>query len=416
MIGNPTDYYPVSGIRTLEEAPLPVSSEKIASIEILWGLDPKRGGIAASVPDLTAAISRHGRVNAKVVALAPGARAKTQPVNSNVVTLPAGRVRWLRDSNLRVELRKIVAEASVVHIHGLWQEHGIVAAAAAKKLDIPYIVSAHGMLETQALRAKRWKKAIYAAMFERRCLACASALRALTRAEVDDYRRFGLKAPAFVVPNGVTFPEHPDSGQFLSEFPRLAGRRLILYLSRLHPKKKPDLLIRAWSRMGPRFADAHLVLAGPDEAGTQIGLSQLATDLGVADRVTFTGMLQGDMKWSALAAAEVFVLPSFSEGFSVAALEAMACSRPVILTRQCNFPEVAQHQAGLIVEPEERQIERALVDVLTLCAGDRAAMGARGRELVRSKYSWASVASSMIEVYDWLCGGSLPRSVEIHCA
>jgi glycosyltransferase involved in cell wall biosynthesis len=168
--------------------------------------------------------------------------------------------------------------------------------------------------------------------------------------------------------------------------------------------------------MEPRFTDAHLVFAGPDEAGTQIGLSQLAGDLGVANRVTFTGMLQGDMKWSALAAAEVFVLPSHSEGFSVAALEAMACSRPVILTRQCNFPEVAQRQAGLIIEPDEHQIERALVDILTLPARDRAAMGARGLELVRSKYSWASVARSMADIYEWLCGGSLPQSVEIHYA
>jgi glycosyltransferase involved in cell wall biosynthesis len=125
-------------------------------------------------------------------------------------------------------------------------------------------------------------------------------------------------------------------------------------------------------------------------------------------------MLQGGVKWGAFAAAEVFVLPSYSEGFSVATLEAMACARPVIITRQCNFPEVAQHQAGLVIEPDERQLERSLIDMLTLPARDRAAMGARGRELVRSQYSWASVADSMIEVYDWLRGGSLPQSVEIH--
>jgi glycosyltransferase involved in cell wall biosynthesis len=311
-------------------------------------------------------------------------------------------------------LEGIVAEASVIHIHGLWQEHGLAAAAVARKLNVPYIVSAHGMLDARALRAKRWKKELYAAIFERRNLAGASALRALTRAEVDDYRRFGLKAPVVVIPNGVSFPKSVDPRAFLNRFPKLANQQLILYLGRLHPQKGVDLLIRAWRRIGLRFPDAHLVLAGPDEAGTQADLVQLAAHLGSPDRITFTGMLQGDLKWSALAAAEVFVLPSHSEGFSVATLEAMACSRPVIVTRQCKFPDVAQCHAGLVTEPDECEIETALIDLLTLSAAERAAMGARGLELVRSKYSLTSVARSMAEVYEWLIGRDLPRSVEVH--
>jgi glycosyltransferase involved in cell wall biosynthesis len=388
-----------------------------SSLEVLWGLDATRGGITASVPAFSAAISNNGRVKAQVVAFVPGSRSgKLEDTDRSIVTFPAGRVRWLRDSKLRAELEAIAANASIVHIHGLWQEHGLAAAAVARKLNVPYIVSAHGMLNVWALRAKRWKKEIYAALLERPYLTRACALRALTCPEVSDYRRFGLKAPVVVVPNGIALPEHADPLQFLIRFPALANRQLILYLGRLHPQKGPDLLIRAWSRIAKRFPDAHLVLAGPDEANTQAALVQLAEHLGNADRITFAGMLQGGVKWGAFAAAEVFVLPSHFEGFSVATLEAMACSRPVILTRQCNFPEVAQHQAGLVIEPDERQLERSLIDMLTLTARDRAAMGARGRELVRSQYSLTSVASSMAETYEWLLGGSLPQSVEIHYA
>ncbi len=389
-----------------------------ASAEVLWGLDPKRGGITAAVPALSAAISNNGRIQAKVIAFVPGApRHRTRrTATSEMITLPAGRIRWLGDFRLKAELEETIAEASVIHIHGLWQEHTITASAVARKLHVPYIVSAHGMLDARALRAKRWKKEIYAAVFERGNLAGAAALRALTRAEVDDYRRFGLKAPIAVVPNGIAFPESADPQQFLIKFPELANRQLILYLGRLHPKKGPDLLIRAWSRIATRFPDAHLVVAGPDEGNTQASLAQLARHLGNADRITFTGMLQGEVKWGAFAAAEVFVLPSHSEGFSVAVLEAMTCTRPVIITRPCNFPEVEEHRAGLIVKPNESEIERALIEMLTLSATERDAMGARGGELVRSRYSLASVARSMTQTYEWLLGGSLPQSVEVYFA
>jgi len=257
---------------------------------------------------------------------------------------------------------------------------------------------------------------MYAALFERRHLRRAAILRAFTRFEVDSYRKFGSKVPVVVIPNGVDIPEHLSPQLFLNNFPELEGKQLILYMARLHPHKGPDLLLRAWSRIARRFPDTHLVLAGPDEVGTQKYLEQLLQSLGIASRVTFTGTLTGDLKWSCLAAAHVFILPSRSEAFSVGALEALACSLPVILTRGCNFPEVASSEAGFIIDRGEHQLESVLSVALKLTAAERAAMGARGLGLVHSKYSLTSVARSMAEIYEWLSGGSLPQSVEIHYA
>ena len=359
----------MAGMSPLAESEL---WEKLAaersSVEILWGLDPKRGGIAASVPNLAAAISKQESINAKVVALVPGGGCQSESGEGdhNVITLPAGRMRWLRDSNLRAELKAVAAEAAIIHIHGLWQEHGLAAAAVARKLHVPYIVSAHGMLDARALRAKRWKKEIYAALFERRNLARASALRAITASELNDYRRFGLKTPVVVIPNGVSVPECHDPQNVLERFPALTNQRIILFMGRLHPHKGVDLLIRAWSRIASRFSDTHLVVAGPDEVGIQAALAQLAGDLAISSRVTFTGMLKPQLKWSALSAAEFLVLPSRSEALSLVALEAMACARPVILTRGCNFPEVVSSQAGFIIDREKVQIERALSEMLML--------------------------------------------------
>jgi glycosyltransferase involved in cell wall biosynthesis len=123
-------------------------------------------------------------------------------------------------------------------------------------------------------------------------------------------------------------------------------------------------------------------------------------------KVTYTGMLEGEEKWAALAASEVFVLPSHSEGFSVAILEALAMARPVIITPGCNFPEIVQMGCGVEVSPSDRQVEDALRDMLGRTAEDRAAMGARGLRLVQERFSWPKIGERMADVNDWVlrCG------------
>ena len=383
--------------------------------EVIWTAEPSLGGITGSLPDFTDALCSEGRYDSKILAVVGNRKqGLMRDLHKETVTFPSGMLRWLCQRRLHARMREIAKEAAVIHIHGLWREHGLAATSAARKLSIPYVYSAHSMLNEQALRNKRLKKLIYAALFERRCLGGASALRALTRFEMEAYRKFGIKVPIIVVPNGVHLPKDSSSKAFFDNFPALIGKQLILYMGRLHPYKCPDVLVRAWSKMAARFPDAHLVLAGPDEVGTKDSLVRLAEECGIKTRVTFTGNLNGETKWGALNAADVFVLPSRSEGLSMALLEALACSRPVILTRGCNFPEVEAHQAGLIIDHDENHLERALTDVLRLSPRERFDMGARGRELVKSKYTWASVARSMADVYDWLLGGNRPSTVEIY--
>jgi len=384
-------------------------------LEVLWTADPKLGGIVASVPDFSTAMDREGRYQSQILAFVDSAKQdQMKEVAANAVVVPTGMFGGFFGHAIRSQVEAAAARSSVIHIHGLWREHGAAAIAAATKRKIPYVYSVHGMLNGRALEAKRWKKKIYAALIERRNLQGASALRAFTRFEAESYQNFGVKRPVVVIPNGVHLPKNQSSRLFLDTFPALVGKQLILYMGRLHAHKGLDLLVRAWSRMAARFPDVHLVLAGPDELDTKARLDSLAEELGVARRVTFTGNLSGDLKWSALWAAEMFVLPSLSEALSVGVLEALACSRPVILTRGCNFPEVEMHQAGIIIERNENDLERALTDVLRLSSRERSEMGARGRNFVKSKYSWASVAQSTANVYDWLLGGNRPSNVEIY--
>jgi glycosyltransferase involved in cell wall biosynthesis len=246
---------------------------------------------------------------------------------------------------------------------------------------------------------------------ERPLLRGATCLRALTEAEAEDYRRFGLGNPIAVIPNGVTVREDVGPESFFGQFPALRGQRLLLFLGRLHAKKGLRLLCEAWSRLEPRWPDAHLVIAGPDSENMRPALEERFATLG-ARRVTFTGMLQGDLKWSALRASDIFVLPSYSEGLSVSVLEAMGVGLPVIVTRQCNLPEVGNRNCGWEIEPEHEALRRSIEDCLSIAPEKLAVLGSNGRELIESRYSWGRVGQQMEAVYEWMCGGERPEIVQ----
>jgi glycosyltransferase involved in cell wall biosynthesis len=142
-------------------------------------------------------------------------------------------------------------------------------------------------------------------------------------------------------------------------------------------------------------------------------LEGLVDELGIRHQVTFTGMLSGPMKWSALARASVFVLPSFSEGFSVAVLEALGMGLPVIVTEGCNIPEVSENGCGWVIEAKQSAVEVAIEESLRLAAHDRKMMGERGLALVASRFTWPVVGKQMAEVYRWVLGGPEPVHVEI---
>ena len=268
------------------------------------------------------------------------------------------------------------------------------------------------MLDVWALRQKRIKKALDAALVEARNLQRAACLRALTTDEVDDYRRVGLRNPIAVVPSGVDVPASISGHAFWETYPRLSGKRIVLAMGRIHEKKGFDLLLQAFARIANRSDDLEVVIAGPDD-GNLSYLKSLVDTLGLAHSVTFAGMLTGDRKWSAFRAASIFVLPSYSEGFSVAVLEALATGLPVVITHQCHFPEVARWDCGWTVQPEVREIEHALRDFLALPPEDAVRVGERGRNLVENRFRWPVVGKQMSDVYDWLQGGSRPATVDI---
>jgi poly(glycerol-phosphate) alpha-glucosyltransferase len=378
---------------------------------VISSIAARRGGPSVSVPSLACGLVRGG---AEV-------RLWTTEVDADDAAVPGAGVElvvcgrsWPGALAASREMRRRMAEAEgdVWHANGLWELPSHYAARHCRKAGLPLVISPRGMLEPWALGRSRWKKAVTGRLYQWADLRGAACLHALNDGEVASIRACGLAGPVAVVPNGVEPGEFEGlegaAEAFGARFTEARGRKVALFLSRLHPKKGLLHLLAGWAQV--RREGWVLVVAGPDDAGHGAEVAARARELGVDGSVVLTGALYGELKLGALGAADVLVLPSFSEGFSVVVLEGMAAGLPVLITPGCNFPEVESAGAGLVREATAEGMAAGLEALMGLSEAERAAMGARGRGLVRERYSWERVSGEMLGVYGWLLGGGEPPS------
>jgi glycosyltransferase involved in cell wall biosynthesis len=321
----------------------------------------------------------------------------------DAASLPGG----LKLKGPETDLETSVRAAEVVHLHGLWQAHTRRGARAARAARIPYLIAAHGMAEPWALRHKRWKKRVYLALVEARNLRRASCLHALSRPEVGHLRKIAPWAPICFIPNGVDlapFDDLPPRAELEAQCPELVGKFVLLFFSRVHVKKGLDMLAEALGRVSPAFPDLHLVIAGNDDGALSPFCDRIA-ELGLTRRMTYLGHVTGERARQVWAAADAFILPSYSEGFSMAILEAMACRLPCLFTTSCHFPEAADSGGAAVVSPDSGAVTRGLLELLERTADERARLARNGRQLVEACYTWERQAERLAAVYDWLSGG-----------
>jgi glycosyltransferase involved in cell wall biosynthesis len=186
---------------------------------------------------------------------------------------------------------------------------------------------------------------------------------------------------------------------FFDRFPELEGKKLIIFLSRIHYTKGCDLLIEAFSRIANDVAQAHLLIAGPDEVGWKETLVKKAQSLGINERITWGGLLSGDIKWGALRASDVFVLPSHQDNHSVAMVEALACGVPVLISNKvCTWPEIIAHRAGLVAADTIEGTYKLLAGWFKLSQQERQQMRVRALTCFEQRFDASIAASSLAEV------------------
>lgn len=305
------------------------------------------------------------------------------------------------------ELKQRISEFDLVHIHSLYLFPSLIAARYARQRGVPYIVRPHGTLDPFLRRHNRVLKAIYNIIIERNNLDHAAAIHYTTEDEMRLAESVGIAAPGIVVPLGVNvseFAQMPPRGSFRQRFPELQDKLLLLFLGRLAPKKGLDLLAKAFGTVARQCPEAHLILAGPDDEGFGARVTRWLSEEGVLDRASFTGLVLGEEKLSILSDADLWVLPSYTENFGLAVVEAMACGLPVIVTDRVNIHQaIRRAHAGLVIEPSAAQ----LADAILRLARDetlRQEMGVAGRELVSAEYSWDIAARRMLAAYHEVLG------------
>ena len=298
----------------------------------------------------------------------------------------------------------------LVHVHEPWHYPGFVAFRAARKYAVPYILTPHGALNAWCLQHKAMKKRIYTRLIQNHILKSADALHALLREEQARIVELGYKTPVFVAPNGIDaapFEDTSNTSDFLAKHPDLSGKRVILFLGRLHPIKGLDVLVRSYIKILRTFKDTVLLVVGPDECGTQKQMEATLKTASALDSTVFTGMLTGGDKLAALACADLLVLPSYSEALSHVILEGWAAGLPVVVSRRCGLAaDVSEHGVGLVVETNDDRDLTQAIRTLLLDGKLRVRMGDAGRKLVKEKYTWPAVAASMAYLYRTLVSSS----------
>ncbi len=380
-------------------------------LRCIHSLDPAIGGPLESVKQSSLVLARRGH-EVEIVSLdGPNARG-VKEFPAPVHALGPGRGGYGYSPRFLPWVKEQRARFDAVVVHGIWQYHSFGVWRALHKTATPYFVFPHGMLDPWFNRTyplKHLKKLLYWPWAEYRVLRDARAVlftseeeRLLARESFHLYRcqeevvSYGTAAPATDLSSARE--------DFLNFQPHLRSRDFLLFLGRLHEKKGCEELIRATAAT----PSIDLVLAGPCADDDYLRrLKRLTSELNLAGRVTFTGMLSGSAKWGAFAAAAAFILPSHQENFGIAIAEALACGVPVLISNQVNiWREIVADGCGYAEEDNLDGTRRLLERWLATSPAQRRAMSEQARAAFTRRFEINQAVDSFLEVLQGsACGG-----------
>jgi len=315
---------------------------------------------------------------------------------------------------LRTWLERSVRDYDLIHVHALFSHSSVAAARQAFRQGVPYIVRPLGVLNRWGMiNRRRWLKAMSFRIVERPLLRHAAAIHFTSRQEQAEASRLGLKTRPVVIPLGIDLREFaslPERTEFLERFPKLAGRPIVLFLSRIDPKKGIELLLEAFSKIAERLPEPVLVIAGKGEADYAARLRAKAARLIPDARIVWAGFLQDRDKLAAFSAADLFVLPSHSENFGVAAVEAMAAGLACVVSEHVAVAEeIAAAQAGAMVQCDVAELAQA-IERLLVAPALRASYARNARRLTSECFSMDVMTQRLITVYEELITAFARRS------
>lgn len=331
-------------------------------------------------------------------------------VHTFPVDLPPDYFRISRP--LASALNENLKRFDLVQVHSLYLFTTLATGFFARRHKVPLIIRPHGTLDPFIYPRHRWRKYVVEWLYQNRMFKRAAAVHYTTAEERDLAAPYTFDRPGFIAPLGLNIEDYrplPPRGTFRARFPETRDKAILLFLGRINFKKGLDVLAKAFGKLAKQRDDVHLVIAGPDNDALKSKVEGWLKAEGVLEKTTFTGMLVGEDKLAAFNDADLFVLPSFSENFGIAVIEAMACGLPVLISDKVNIHnEISAAGVGHVEPPEPGRFAARMLSMLE----DREALkvqGERGIETVTRLFNWPSIGERLEAVYQAVAEG---RSTE----
>ncbi len=372
----------------------------IKSAHVVPSIYAEASGISYCVPKFCDALAgRDGEVELHVLAPVPEVISQTYEIR--------GHHAWpfLRRLGISPRMRRALVTAAktaqIMHNHSLWMLPNIYPASAVKGTRCRLITSPHGNLSKYMFTRSRWLKKSVWALGQGSVLQNSACLHATAEIEYRDIRRNELCAPVAIIPNGIDIP--PDEKSFI----HVSKPRRLIFLSRIHPQKGVDILLRAWAKIEKELPDWELCIVGPSDGEYFLQMQTLAKDLCI-ERVTFSGPAYGNDKSQYYWSADLFVLPTHSENFGLVVAEALAHGVPAIVTKGAPWSGLEKEKCGWWIEIGVEPLTACLREAMSISSADLFDMGARGRRWMERDFSWKKIGKMMHETYEWVLGGGSP--------
>jgi glycosyltransferase involved in cell wall biosynthesis len=379
-------------------------------LHIIPSISPKRGGPSKAIWLVHKALTEQG-IHVSIATTdddGPGRHARGTSLPFDTHVFPKQTEFYTYSSALKQWLIQNIRNYDLVHIHALFSYPSIVAGKVAQRAGVPYIVRPLGTLNRYGIQYRRpLLKKLSLRLFEGPLLRQAAAVHFTAQAEMHEAKLLGIPLRPAIVPLSVVSEEEPDYQAFYTRHPDLRTNPYVLFLSRLDQKKNIEGLLGAFAQLVPSYPNLRLAIVGDGDPRYLSGLKSLAQSLKVAPHIVWTGFLSGGLKSAALAGARVFVLPSYSENFGIAAAEALLQGLPCVLGRGVAIAgDVEAAGAGIGVEPTVEAISQALQYLLD-DDSIRAQVGARARAFAEKEYSLDVMGSRLMAMYENALNGSI---------
>ncbi len=298
-------------------------------------------------------------------------------------------------------LKLNINQYDLVSIHTFWSYSNKFIYTNCIKYNIPFIITIHGVLNTEALKISNWKKKIALFFFLNNTIKHAKCIQALNLTEYNVIRNLGIKTPIAIIENGISLPDYIITRNVNKELINTySGKKTVLYLGRLHPIKGVDRLIHSWMNVN-KSNEWQLIIAGDGDIKYVKSLKRIVLNY-KDDSIKFIGHIEGDDKDFCFKNCDFTVLPSLSEAFSMSVLESLSYSKPALITSTCNFEEATLTNSAIEVDSSIDGIKDGLILMFSKSKTDLELMGMNGLNLIKERYIWPKIYEKIDQLYSWI--------------